>query len=382
ALFTPGSPLLAGADTEDDRQGVVTLGERPMLLATHPILRSEHAGPARGTMAMGSWLDKPVVASLAANTLLDLRLCPLDAPGVPALSASGDGPSNQDGVLVPPVAESARAMRGFGLVRDISGRPAFWLEITTPRDFFIQGLGLVHSSLLLFALAGAAIIVVSLLLLEKHILRRLRAIAEQSALVARGDAPRRLYLPGSDELSRLAATLNVMLDRLEAAKRSLIASEQRYRSLFLGIGAATILVDKDDYIELANTAFVRLSSLPREDLEGRLRWTEFFPETLVRELRETVWPSAGDHIVQTSFTRRDGETRHVYLTMVLLPTDGGRLLSLIDNTVARQTEQALADLSRKLEETVAERTEEVRTKARELETANKRLKELDQIKSA
>lgn len=378
ALFTPGRGLLAANDTAEGRQGLVMLAGRPLMVAAYPIRSSENEGPGRGTLVMASWLDEQAMAVLAASTVLDMRLQPLNAPGLP-ITAADAPPGNA--VLVPEAAEAARTISGFGLVRDIFGQPAFWLEVTTERDFFAQGLGLVHYSLGIFILAGAMLFGVLLLFLEKRILRRLRAISRQSALVARGGAPRRLHLPGKDELSRLAAALNVMLDRLDAAKRSLAASEQRYRTLFLGIGAATVLVGRDEVIELANTAFVRLSGLDRETLEGRRRWTDFFPDASVRALAGEPWPEPAEHTLQTSFLRQDGELRHVYLTMALLPAEGARIISLIDNTDARKAEQALADLSRDLEKRVAARTAEVQTKALELETANKRLKELDQVKS-
>ncbi|MHC1789216.1 CHASE4 domain-containing protein [Solidesulfovibrio sp.] len=375
ALFTPGSALLADADTNEGRQGVVLFGGRPMLLAAYPILSSEHEGPARGTLVMGSWLDSAAIDALAAAIVLPVRLLPLDAPGLPRPETAGS-------IVVLPTAEDADVCVGLGLVRDLFGRPALWLSVTTGREFFIQGLGLIHSSLGLFALAGLLLCLALLTILERRILRRLKAISDQSGRIAKGESALRLYLPGDDELSSLAGDLNVMIDRIEAAKRSLAASENRYRTLFLGIGAATALVGSDDRIELANPAFLRLVGLPAEAVEGRRRWTDFCPDMVPDNHSGVACPEIAASAVQTRFVRDDGKSRFVLLTMASLPGEGGCIISLVDNTAAKETEQALAALSRDLEALVAERTAEAKAKTRELEAANLRLRQLDRVKSA
>ena len=375
-LLSPNAGLLAEAATSDGRQGVAMVGGRPMLVAVYPVLTSEHAGPARGTLLMGSWLDAKTVEDLAAATVLTMRLLPLDAPDLP-------DPTTAPAVVVLPAAEDAQTRTGLGLVRDVFGQPALWLAVATDRNFFHQGLGLIHSSLGLFALAGVILFLVLQAFLERRILRRLHSISALSGRIAKGEATLRLHLPGTDELSGLALDLNAMLDRLEAAKRSLATSENRYRSLFLGIGSAIVLVDPDGMVQLANPAYARLVGLPREELEGLRRWTAFCPE--MAALFPGGLPSGGhgdSTVVATVLVRGDGAIRHVLLTVAGLGSGAAAVVSLVDNTAAKQAEQELATLSQNLEGLVAVRTEEAKAKTLELETVNARLRELDQIKSS
>ncbi|MFP5259604.1 MAG: CHASE4 domain-containing protein [Acidobacteriota bacterium] len=376
ALLAPKTGLLADAGTSEGRQGVAMVGGRPMLTAIFPVLTSEHEGPARGTLLMASWLDAKTVEDLAAATVLDMRMLPLNTPGLP-------DPATAEAVSVLPAAENARTRIGLGLVRDLFGQPALWLEVTAERDFFNQGLGLIHSSMGLLALAGVVLLLVLLAFLERRLLRRLQIISALAGRIAKGETSLRLHLPGTDELSGLALDLNTMLDRLEAAKRSLAASENRYRTLFLGIGSATIVVGPDGAIELANPAFTRLVGLPREELEGRRRWTDFCPELAA--------PSDGalplviqdeSAAIATVLRRGDGESRHVLLTMARLEGGPAAIVSLVDNTAAKLAEQELASISRNLEALVSARTEEAKAKTLELEAVNERLRELDRIKSS
>jgi PAS domain S-box-containing protein len=373
ALFTPKVELLARADSQEGRQGLVMLDGRPMLLAALPILDSEHRGPARGTLVMGSWFDEATVHSLATATVLDMRLVPLAAHGLPAPGESA---------VILPVSEDAQSRTGLGLVRDIFNAPALWVSVTANRDFFMKGLGLIHSSLGLFGLAGLVIFVVLQAFLERRILRPLQTISALSGRIAKGETTLRLHLPGRDELASLALDLNAMLDRLDVAHRSLTASENRYRTLFFGIGAATVLVGPDGVIELANPAFTRLVGLPRVALEGARRWTDFCPDMAAAAAAGMLYaPETDAPAVQTRFVCDDGQTRHVLLAMATLGNQG-HVVSLVDNTQAKKAEQALAALSRDLEVRVAERTEEARVKTAELEVANARLRELDRIKSS
>ncbi|KHK04211.1 CHASE4 domain-containing protein [Desulfovibrio sp. TomC] len=376
ALFTPGGGLLAEAASDTGHQGVIMVGGRPLLLAALPVLNSEHQGPARGTLVMGSWLDAATVQELAAATVLDLGVLPLDGPGLPVASTA-------EAIEILPPAEDAATCVGLGLVRDIFQQPAFWVSVTADRDFFVQGLGLIHSSLGLFALAGVVLFLVLLLFLEHRILRPLHHISALSGRIAKGESALRLHLPNNDELTSLALDLNVMLDRLDGAKRSLVASENRYRTLFLGIGAPTVLVGPDSCIELANPAFIRLAGVPREELEGLRHWTDFCPDmTAALSAGLTGRPEGAATALQTRFVRNNGEHRFVLLTLASLDGGTASIVSLVDNTPAKQAEQALAALTRDLEARVAARTEEAKTKALELETANQRLLELDRIKSA
>ncbi|HLQ29507.1 MAG TPA: HAMP domain-containing sensor histidine kinase [Ktedonobacteraceae bacterium] len=77
---------------------------------------------------------------------------------------------------------------------------------------------------------------ISLFVLTNFLLRPLRRITDAAQAITLGDWQQRErlvpLLEGDDEVSRLAASLNVIVDQLERASQSQQASEQRFRRLF------------------------------------------------------------------------------------------------------------------------------------------------------
>ncbi|MBW2170258.1 MAG: PAS domain S-box protein [Deltaproteobacteria bacterium] len=60
--------------------------------------------------------------------------------------------------------------------------------------------------------------------------------------------------------------------QMEAALR---ASEDKYRTIFETTGTATIIIEEDTTISLANKEFARLSGYTKEEVVGKKSWTDF-----------------------------------------------------------------------------------------------------------
>ncbi|MDO8213778.1 HAMP domain-containing sensor histidine kinase [Conexibacter sp. CPCC 206217] len=86
-------------------------------------------------------------------------------------------------------------------------------------------LGPLHTLVLIAALLAAALAGLLAILLTRRALRPLTRLTEDAEAIARtGDPARRLGTPGADEVGRLTATLNAMLDSLAHAR----ARERRF----------------------------------------------------------------------------------------------------------------------------------------------------------
>jgi adenylate cyclase len=215
ALVAGHDPLLQHADTESIKSGILLLDEGPLLIASHPILTSQQEGPIHGAMVMGRWLDDERIAQLAKRTQYALTLHRLDDAQMPPdfqgalaqLQTAGD-------VFVNPLSQDVVA--GYTVLNDIYAQPRLVLRVDTPRVVFAQGqVSLRYLVLSLLAL-GLVFLGLTLLLLERLVLARLAQLsAGVSHIGASADAALRLSLPGTDELSRLAGTINNMLQALQ-----------------------------------------------------------------------------------------------------------------------------------------------------------------------
>lgn len=78
--------------------------------------------------------------------------------------------------------------------------------------------------------------IIMLFLLINFLLRPLRRMTDAAQAITLGDLQQRErlvpLLEGKDEVNKLAASLNIMVDQLERAKNTQLSSEQRFRRLF------------------------------------------------------------------------------------------------------------------------------------------------------
>ncbi|MDD5591336.1 MAG: PAS domain S-box protein, partial [Dehalococcoidales bacterium] len=131
-------------------------------------------------------------------------------------------------------------------------------------------------------------------------------------------------------------------------EKELRQSEERYRSVFENTGTATVIIEADMIISLANEEFARLSGYCREEVEGKKRWTEFVAkEDLDRMIgyhrsRRTNGGSVPRNY-EFHFIDRGGETKDILLTAAVIPGTGKSVASLVDITGRKEIENALRE---------------------------------------
>ena len=251
--------LLTHQDTESSYTGTIVLPEGPMIISSQPILTSEYEGPIRGTLIIGRYLDAAKIDELAEITLLSIAIHKFNDPQVPPdFSAARTSISAASPIFIQPLSEQSIA--GYTLIKDISGRPALMLRVDAPRDIYQQGQSAISYLILTIVGVSLAFGLVTLLLLEKQVLSRLSYLSRNvSDIGTSGKLSARVSVPGSDELSRLGATINGMLAALEQ-------SETELRELF------------EEEKQL------------RQDLEAEINKRVEFTHTLVHELKTPITP--------------------------------------------------------------------------------------------
>ena len=160
-----------------------------------------------------------------------------------------------------------------------------------------------------------------------------RAILKSIACIKRGGKP-------------ILLETFIDVDDLLKAQDALERSEETYRTLFMNTGTATVLVEEDTTISHANQEFVNLSGLAREQVEGRMSWTEFFsPESVELMLRHhvkrRVSPELAPRNYEANFINTAGEQRIVRLTVAMLPGTSTSVCALEDVTEQKRAEEQL-----------------------------------------
>lgn len=155
-----------------------------------------------------------------------------------------------------------------------------------------------------------------------------------------------------DRLTRLGPAVTKSLREHEVsqqarqAQQALIASEARYRTIFENTGTATIIIEEDMIISLANTEFTRMTGYSKDEVEGEMIFPEFVhpddTEKMKRFHRDRR--RKGSYVPKQysfKFITKDGETRHGYITVGLIGGLGQSVASFVDVTDRVKAQQVL-----------------------------------------
>lgn len=277
--------LLRHADERSRAAGIICLRGGPLLIASRPVLTGEGKGPIRGTLVMARALDDAKVEQLSSLTHLSLRIRPFNDPVLPAdFLAARARIAAGESVAVMPLSDEIIA--GYGMLRDIEGKPCVLTRVDRSRDIFIQGKTAVRYFIAALICAGLVFGAAMLVVLEKMVMARLRGLSSRmDQIAATGDLSARVVIRGKDEISRLAGSFSGMLVALESSQQELRRSEENYRSLFenmlSGFAYHRIVVDEKnrpvDFVFLEiNSVFEKLTGLKRDLTVGR-RASEVMP---------------------------------------------------------------------------------------------------------
>ncbi len=219
-LAAPG-----GLPPGSGRHGVMRVDNGIMVVAAHPILTSERAGPSRGVLIMGRSLDADEIRALSDRLLTPMALLPL-----------ASSPEDEDAVAAlragrPMVIEISgpKIARGYALLRDLSGEPVALMRTELPRQMYRQAARTVGLFTALAVVLSTLFAVGFMFILRRQALGRIESLdAQIGRLDPRNPTAGSLSLEGADELSGLAASFNRLLGEIAESREA--EEEQRRRT--------------------------------------------------------------------------------------------------------------------------------------------------------
>ena len=160
-------------------------------------------------------------------------------------------------------------------------------------------------------------------------------------------------------------------DRVNA-ERALRQSEKRYRTVFETTGSATVIIEDDETISLANSTFEDLSGYTKEELEGKKTWTEFVMAEDLDSMKAFI-RDRGDHTVSAQknfefrFIDRQDHTKNIFMAIEIIPDTKMSVASLLDITDRKRAEEALQKSYDEMEHRVKVRTADLAEANRQLQ---------------
>jgi PAS domain S-box len=123
-------------------------------------------------------------------------------------------------------------------------------------------------------------------------------------------------------------------------------AESVYRTFFEKSGAATIIIEDDMTISFANTQFENLYAARKEDIEGKIKWTDFAHKDDLEFMQHyhilrRLDPAAAPDHYEFRMINRLKQMKYIVNTEAVIPGTKKSIASLIDITDRKIAEESL-----------------------------------------
>lgn len=210
-------------------QGIVEYEGRVVQLAISPIQDSDAEKESAGSLVMMRFVDQGSVDTLAKRIRLSLAFTPLRGPGSASLPGNAVA-ALADAPLWTRIDSDAEAS-SFSMLEDLSGDPTLLMQVTMPRDIYREGLATVTQLIGFTFLALLAFVIGTFFAIRWVALKRLSRMSRRLIAIGSGGSGERLSEQGNDEISRVARSVNAMLDGLDSAYDQRRRASERQREL-------------------------------------------------------------------------------------------------------------------------------------------------------
>ena len=119
-------------------------------------------------------------------------------------------------------------------------------------------------------------------------------------------------------------------------------SEIKYRTIFENTGAATIIIEKDMTISLANSVFMGFSGFSRAEIEFKKTIFDFLHDNSHRTILDSEGFLCNDQNLECKFVDKEGKLKDILITIAPIPGTDISVASLTDISNLKEAERRIS----------------------------------------
>ncbi|MBF0099995.1 MAG: response regulator [Desulfobacterales bacterium] len=228
--------------TSDSTIGLVLFQDILMLVASRPIITTEHQGPIRGTLIMGRLVSEEMIQRLNQETQVSFSVYsfPQVKQQPKLLSVINTMQQNHLDSLIQAI--TPNQLHGYAQLNDVTGSPVVLFQATIPRDIKEKGRESAWIAFSSIIFAGIVMIVVLQILLQRSIIAPVIHLSRHTVTIREtNDLSLRFNSERTDEIGRLANEFDHMVVHLQSFRYEL---EQKVAERTIEIQQANIKLEQ------------------------------------------------------------------------------------------------------------------------------------------
>ena len=149
-------------------------------------------------------------------------------------------------------------------------------------------------------------------------------------------------------IKNIPGTINIIasimdITEIRKVEQEIKESEILYRTIFEATGSANVIANENRIIQFVNSRVEELTGYSKEEIEGKMSWTEFIPEDELEKLREfgrqrLEDPTHAPKMYESKFIDREGNVKNSLLNVDTIPGSKNVIVSITDITRIKESE--------------------------------------------
>ena len=138
--------------------------------------------------------------------------------------------------------------------------------------------------------------------------------------------------------SALREANETLEQKVKQRTRELRESEIKYRTIFENSGAATLIIENDMTISLANSVFVEFCGYERKQIEFKKTFMDFLDEKSRRKIINDEGFLTKEENIECKFINKNHEEKYILINMASIPGTDNSVISLTDISELKEAE--------------------------------------------